>query len=173
MPNNIGNNTSIPFCSSNCPTGKSTVARPKPAVCRLKANSGGNVNTVNTLLNTVSVTDSGTSPFASKVKILEELPPGEAAISIKPTHTYGSGRNHHTKPKASSGSICAASPTHTAFGCRINANHSPGRNESPKPNINSSKIGNTITMGFISVGNKRLHDNRRYRYRRCFQTGIV
>ncbi len=49
----------------------------------------GTVTSVIRLLQAVSVTDRATSPPASLEKMLEELPPGQQAIRIRPRKKTG------------------------------------------------------------------------------------
>ena len=72
-----------------------------------------------TEVNAVMLIDRGTLPRAIKVKILEEVPPGMAAIMAIPI-IIPAGRLVKTiKPKATNGTItsCMSKPTFTAFGC--------------------------------------------------------
>ena len=64
------------------------------------------------LLSAVSDTDKATSPLAIIENILDELPPGEQAISIIPMKNKGSNRNVYPNMNASTGknSICPISP---------------------------------------------------------------
>ena len=81
----MGTKSSTRFCSSSLPTGRWTST---PDCCETKTEARsiirGRVNRVITLLIAVSVTDRATSPLASMENTLEELPPGQQAMSTSP-----------------------------------------------------------------------------------------
>ena len=72
----------------------------------------GIVNSVIMLLHAVSDTDNATSPLAIMEKMLDELPPGEQAMSMMPIKNRGSSWKTCPKANASIGSrmIWPASP---------------------------------------------------------------
>ena len=103
------------------------------------------------LLSAVSDTDKATSPLAIIENILDELPPGEQAISIIPMKNKGSNRNAYPNMNASTGknSICPISPAMMGRGRWRNSLKSSMRNVSPNSNINSVRMGRTIHIAFI------------------------
>lgn len=68
----------------------------------------GIVNSVITLLRAVKVTESATSPPASLENTLEELPPGQQAMRIRPMKKTGVRRKAQASPSAMAGrrTIC-------------------------------------------------------------------
>ena len=78
----------------------------------------GIVKRVITLLRAVRLTESATSPFAIMENTLDELPPGEQAISTKPIKKRASKRKNKPNPIANRGktTICPTSPTNTGRG---------------------------------------------------------
>ena len=64
----------------------------------------GIVNSVIMLLHAVSDTDNATSPLAIMEKMLDELPPGEQAMSMMPIKNRGSSWKTCPKANASIGS---------------------------------------------------------------------
>ena len=74
------------------PTGRE-IPTLSPTSCVAQLMMKGMVNSVTTLLMAVSVTESATSPFASLENTLEELPPGQQAMSTRPMKKTGGSRN--------------------------------------------------------------------------------
>ena len=111
----------------------------------------GIVKSVITLLSAVRVTDRATSPPASLENTLEELPPGQQAIKIRPIKNTGSSLNAHASPSAMSGSStsCPTSATTMGHG-RVNTfPKSSNLSESPRSNIRSVSMGNTIQIAIL------------------------
>lgn len=111
----------------------------------------GIVNNVMTLLKAVRDTDNATSPLAIMEKILDELPPGEQAISTKPIKKSGS--NLKTKPMANANkgknTNCPTKPATIGRGRWRNNLKSVTRKVKPNSNINNVRMGNTIHTAFI------------------------
>ena len=108
----------------------------------------GIVNSVIMLLHAVSDTDNATSPLAIMEKMLDELPPGEQAMSMN----RGSSWKTCPKANASIGSrmIWPASPAIMGRGRLRNSLKSSVCNVSPSSNINKVRMGRTIHIAFIS-----------------------
>ena len=87
----IGSNMSSRFWIMRLPTGRCIVIPLlSPATCVANFIMTGIVNRVIMLLNAVNDTESATSPLAIIENILEELPPGEQAMSTNPIKNKGS-----------------------------------------------------------------------------------
>ena len=111
----------------------------------------GRVNSVIMLLRAVKDTESATSPFASILKILLELPPGQQAISTRPMVKIGSRFITLATANAMAGiRSCPASPPSTALPRLITKRKSFASSVSPKQNISNVRMGSTISMLFIS-----------------------
>ena len=110
----------------------------------------GRVKSVMILLIAVSETESATSPFASILKILLELPPGQHAINTKPMVKIGSRCMTNATAHANNGIInCPKRPPTTAFPLFITKRKSFASSVSPKQNISNVRIGSTIKILFI------------------------
>ena len=111
----------------------------------------GMVKSVITLLSAVSVTESATSPPASLENTLDELPPGQQAIKIRPIKNTGSSLNTHASPNAMAGSStsCPTSATTMGHGCANTFPKSLNLSESPRSNIRSVSIGSTIHIAIL------------------------
>ena len=126
----------MPTC---CPTALVTI-------CMIS----GRVKRVMMLLIAVSETESATSPFASILKILLELPPGQQAINTKPMVNIGSRCMTSATAHANSGIInWPKRPPATAFPLFITNIKSFASSVSPKQNISNVRIGSTIKILFI------------------------
>ena len=87
----MGSNISSKFWMMRLPTGKCMIIPLlSPATCVANSIMTGIVNRVIILLNAVNDTESATSPLAIIENILEELPPGEQAMSTNPIKNKGS-----------------------------------------------------------------------------------
>ena len=83
MPRRMGSSIVTTFCISRLTTGNFTpMASPRWAVVACMIS--GTVKRVMRLLTAVNDTDRATSPLASIEKTLDELPPGQQAMSIRP-----------------------------------------------------------------------------------------
>lgn len=102
----------------------------------------GIVNSVIMLLHAVSDTDNATSPLAIMEKMLDELPPGEQAMSMMPIKNRGSSWKTCPKANASIGSrmIWPASPAIMGRGRLRNSLKSSVCNVSPSSNINKVRM---------------------------------
>ena len=85
IPMKRGTKRSTMFCTMSLPKGRLT-STPLCSVTKRATNSimTGMVNNVTMLLTAVRVTDKATSPFASIENTLDELPPGQQAMSMIP-----------------------------------------------------------------------------------------
>lgn len=85
IPIKRGTKRSTMFCTMSLPKGRLT-SIPLCSVTKRDTNSimTGMVNNVTMLLTAVRVTDKATSPFANIENTLEELPPGQQAMSMIP-----------------------------------------------------------------------------------------
>lgn len=104
MPRIMGSSIRTIFCIRSLLAGMSRGASVEnPANRMLKSMMNGMVKTVMMLVMAVSETDRATSPPAILEKMLEELPPGEQAISMMPVNITGSGRNIRHRANAMRG----------------------------------------------------------------------
>ena len=85
IPMNTGSRASTRFCAISLPTGMSMLppSTPGNSIAATPITSGI-VNNVSMLLHAVRDTLSATSPLASIENTLDELPPGQHAMSIRP-----------------------------------------------------------------------------------------
>ena len=91
IPVAMGSNISSKFWAMRLPTGKCMIIPLlSPATCVANSIMTGIVNRVIMLLRAVNETESATSPLAIIENILEELPPGEQAMSTNPIKNRGS-----------------------------------------------------------------------------------
>lgn len=103
MPRRIGSSIVTTFCISRLTTGNFTpMASPRWAVVACMIS--GTVKRVMRLLTAVSDTDRATSPLASIEKTLDELPPGQQAMSIRPMVKSGLSDKAPATPQAMRGS---------------------------------------------------------------------
>ena len=93
------------FCTMSRPKGRLT-STPLCSETKRATNSmmTGMVNNVIMLLIAVNVTDNATSPFANIENTLDELPPGQHAMSTSPMKYTGGRFSIHAKAKAMRGS---------------------------------------------------------------------
>ena len=119
----------------------------------------GTVSKVIRLLRAVSRTDSATSPPASLEKMLEELPPGQQAISTIPMKKTGGSRKASASPAARIGSrtICPNRAMTTALGRLKTRRKSSIFSVNPRSNIRTVRIGSTISSVFISAAKIVIH----------------
>lgn len=85
IPMKSGTKRRTMFCTMSLPKGRLT-STPLCSVTKRATNSimTGMVNNVTMLLMAVSVTDNATSPFTNIENTLDELPPGQQAMSMIP-----------------------------------------------------------------------------------------
>lgn len=86
------------------PTGDGYLCQLLSTKCVANSIITGIVNSVIMLLHAVSDTDNATSPLAIMEKMLDELPPGEQAMSMMPIKNRGSSWKTCPKANASIGS---------------------------------------------------------------------
>ena len=137
------------FCTMSFPKGR-LMSMPLCSETKLETNSimAGIVNMVTILLIAVSVTERATSPFANMENTLEELPPGQQAISIIPMKYTGGNFKRHAKTKAITGRInnCPVIPMITARGLRATLVKESLFKSVPNRNIRTIRIGITIQI---------------------------
>ena len=137
------------FCTMSFPKGR-LMSMPLCSETKLETNSimAGIVNMVTILLIAVSVTERATSPFANMENTLEELPPGQQAISIIPMKYTGGNFKRQAKTKAITGRInnCPVIPMITARGLRATLVKESLFKSVPNRNIRTIRIGITIQI---------------------------
>jgi hypothetical protein len=111
----------------------------------------GTVNSVMMLLHAVSDTERATSPLANIENTLDELPPGQQAMSTNPIRNIGSNPRALPISQANAGKmmICPISPANTGLGRVLNSLKSSILRFKPSSNINNVKMGSTIQIVFI------------------------
>ena len=150
IPTSMGKNMSTIFCMKSLPTGRCTLMW-LPALAVTHSMISGTVNRVIMLLQAVSDTDNATSPRASIENTLEELPPGQHAMSTNPMRKMGSKCSAHPMSHARAGKtiICPRSPASTGFGRSLKSLKSSSFKFNPSSNISRVRMGNTIQIVFI------------------------
>ena len=165
-PANSGRNSVTRFCINSLPTGSSIVI---PSLCdtysEVSSIITGSVNSVSTLLTAVSVTDRATSPLASIEKTLEELPPGQQAISTNPIKYIGETLSSEASRKAIEGNRtnCPTIPKITALGLRTTFIKASLLSSVPSRNIRTMRMGITIQIVFIRRTNLIIMAKGEYR----------
>lgn len=110
----------------------------------------GMVNMVTMLLIAVNVTDNATSPLANIENTLEELPPGQHAISIIPMKYIGGNFRIYANKKAMTGNTISwpIIPIMTARGLRATFVKDSLFKSVPNKNIRTIRMGITIQIIF-------------------------
>jgi hypothetical protein len=82
---------------------------------------------------------------------LDELPPGQQAMSTKPMRKMGSNLSAHPMSHARAGRmmICPTRPAITGLGRYLKSLKSSNSKFKPSSNMSSVKMGNTIQIVFI------------------------
>ena len=152
MPSSTGRSISKRFCLMRLPTG-SVIPTLSPTRRVAQVMMIGMVKRVITLLRAVSVTDSATSPSASLENTLEELPPGQHAMSTRPMKNTGGRRKRYARPSAIAGRRTSWPNSATAMGQGLRKTFAKSSNlrASPRSNIRSVRMGRTIQIVFIIV----------------------
>ena len=116
-PITTGSSISRRFCLRRFPTGR-VMPTSAPEAAVTQPITMGRVMSVRRLLIAVRVTERATSPPASLEKMLDELPPGEQAMSIRPMKNTGVRLKAQPSPRAMRGSrmICPQRATKKALG---------------------------------------------------------
>ena len=118
----------------------------------------GIVNKVMMLLSAVSVTDRATSPPANLENTLDELPPGQQAMSTSPMKKTGGSFRRYASPRAIAGRKTSWPTRATTMGQgrRKTFPKSSNRSASPRSNIRRVRMGRTILMVFIRLCRKSI-----------------
>ena len=113
----------------------------------------GIVKSVMMLLRAVRVTESATSPLASLENTLDELPPGQHAMRIRPIKNTGVSLNAVASPSAMSGSrtSCPKRAITMGQGRDTTLPKSSNLSVSPRSNIKRASIGSTIQMAITKT----------------------
>lgn len=144
-----GTKRSTIFCTMSFPKGR-CISTPLCSETKLDTNSmiTGIVNIVTMLLIAVNVTDKATSPFANIENTLEELPPGQQAMSIMPIKYTGGNFRSKAKINAIIGNNTnwPVIPTTTARGLRATFVNDSLFKSVPNKNIRTIRMGITIQI---------------------------